>query len=136
MPILMSVLVLAELTIIAFLLLLILRVTGEVSDSLEKSPFECGFEPVLRGRGRFTMQFFRVSLVFLIFDAELILLFPLLMGIPGERTLSGVSLAVVFFCALSAGVVYEWGAGVLDWFKFWPRISTVNRESGTALSKF
>lgn len=39
-------------------------------------PFECGFRPRDSRRGRFSLQFFLISLIFVIFDIELILLYP------------------------------------------------------------
>lgn len=82
------------------------------------SPFECGFIPRSRGRVSFSIQFFAISLVFLIFDVELVLLFPYLFlpraGIKGGALL----LAMLFFTLLSLRAIYEWIVGVLDWLKF------------------
>jgi len=50
-------------------------------DMEKLSPFECGFTPFERRWQRFSIQFFLVSLIFLIFDVELILMFPLFPGI-------------------------------------------------------
>lgn len=44
----------------------------------ELRPFECGFRPASRGRRPFSIQFFILSLVFLIFDVELVILIPYL----------------------------------------------------------
>lgn len=77
------------------------------------SPFECGFVPAHPRRRPFSLQFFLVALVFLIFDIEIVLLFPLL-----ATGLASVSLniapSLVFLAALAGGLALEWSQGTLE----------------------
>ncbi len=69
-------------------------------------------------RAYFSIQFFLVALIFLIFDLELVLIFPLL---PSLALRVGQVLALnylVFIIALVLGLVVEWVFGMLDWVKF------------------
>jgi len=65
------------LILVGALVLLGFIIQFKTSDSvLKKRPFECGFEPQFTRRLRFSLPFFLLSLIFLIFDVELVLLFP------------------------------------------------------------
>ena len=74
--------------------------------------YECGFDPFEDARSRFDVRFYLVALLFIIFDLEVAFLFPLVGGVfpPG-----GVAVGVVFLGVLTAGFVYEWSAGALQW---------------------
>lgn len=81
--------------------------------NLDKSgSYECGFDPFEDARSRFDVRFYLVALLFIIFDLEVAFLFPLVGGIFPVGGLAGV---VLFLTILTAGFVYEWGAGALQW---------------------
>lgn len=89
------------------ILVVLVLLCGDKGASRELSPFECGFVSVSGGRERFSIQFFRVSLVFLVFDVELVLLFPYLFAGEEGRALASGALCGAFFVALSVRAVYE-----------------------------
>jgi NADH:ubiquinone oxidoreductase subunit 3 (subunit A) len=81
--------------------------------NLDKSgSYECGFDPFEDARSRFDVRFYLVALLFIIFDLEVAFLFPL---VGGTFPVGGLAGVVLFLVILTAGFVYEWGAGALQW---------------------
>nr|QYJ56702.1 NADH dehydrogenase subunit 3 [Bulinus globosus] len=83
------------------------------SESL--TPFECGFEPLSDMRSPFSIRFFLLIILFLIFDIEISLIFPiismLILGKKLETTLS----FMMFLIILLFGIFHEWNEGAIDW---------------------
>lgn len=76
------------------------------------SPYECGFDPFVSSRLRFSYRFFLVSILFLIFDVEISLILPLVY----EKIRISVKFRVeVFVVLLLVGLLYEYWGGVLEW---------------------
>jgi NADH-quinone oxidoreductase subunit A len=88
--------------------------------AIKQAPFECGSEPVGTARERFSVKFYVVAILFVVFDIEAIFFFPwaVLMlpseGYPGLGWPGFVSMGI-FAATLLAGLVYVWKKGVLDW---------------------
>nr|QEX96219.1 NADH dehydrogenase subunit 3 [Sphaeroma terebrans] len=79
----------------------------------KNSPFECGFDPHGGARAPFSLRFFLLGVVFLIFDVEIVLLFPLTVS-DGDFMNSWGVLSVVFMMGLLGGTLHEWREGSLD----------------------
>jgi NADH-quinone oxidoreductase subunit A len=92
---------------------------------VKASSYECGEEPEGSGHVRLHMRFFTVGLVFLIFEVEVLFLFPwalvlgdagLIAAIPGWGRLA-LAEAGAFLLILTLGLVYVWAKGDLEWVK-------------------
>lgn len=78
------------------------------------SAYECGFDPFEESLGRFDIKFYIVAILFLIFDLEIVFLFPwsvILFQVP----LFSFWVIFYFLFILIVGFLYEWKKGALDW---------------------
>lgn len=84
-------------------------------DHEKLSPFECGFDPMGSARLPFSLRFFLVAILFILFDLEIVLLLP----IPWSNQLPSPTLtftwATAILVLLTLGLVYEWVTGGLEW---------------------
>nr|YP_010579435.1 NADH dehydrogenase subunit 3 [Lepidurus couesii]UNY33517.1 NADH dehydrogenase subunit 3 [Lepidurus couesii] len=85
------------------------------SDREKSSPFECGFDPMANARTPFSLRFFMVAMIFLIFDVEIALLLPFAFN-PLLLSTYYWGLTLFFFIlVLLMGLYHEWNQGALDW---------------------
>nr|WIF29640.1 NADH dehydrogenase subunit 3 [Amanita sp. CQC-2022a]WIF29662.1 NADH dehydrogenase subunit 3 [Amanita sp. CQC-2022a] len=83
-------------------------------DEAKVSAYECGFSPVYgQTRSTFHIHFYLVGMLFLIFDLEIILLFPIAVTLYQVSTF-GFSIALIFFIVLTIGFVLEIGSGAIE----------------------
>lgn len=83
---------------------------------LKNSTYECGEIPFGDSRIRFNVRFYVVALVFLIFDVEVVLLFPWAI-VYKQLGWYAFYAMLVFFVILTYGLVYDWVKGYMDWEK-------------------
>nr|QJD26721.1 NADH dehydrogenase subunit 3 [Cymbiola nobilis] len=86
-----------------------------ISDREKSSPFECGFDPIKSARLPFSLRFFLLAIIFLIFDVEVVLLFPILSGMYISSTSNLFFSSFIFLVILVVGLFHEWNEGSLDW---------------------
>ena len=80
-------------------------------DEAKVSAYECGFSPVYgQTRSTFQIHFFLVALLFLVFDLEILLLFPIAVTLYSVSVF-GFSAVLIFFIVLTIGFVLEIGSG-------------------------
>nr|QEH58533.1 NADH dehydrogenase subunit 3 [Parambassis lala] len=84
-------------------------------DHEKLSPYECGFDPLGTARLPFSMRFFLVAILFLLFDLEIALLLPLPWGDQLTNPLLTFSWASMVLIILTLGLIYEWIQGGLEW---------------------
>lgn len=80
-------------------------------------PFECGFDPKSFARIPFSLRFFLLAVIFLIFDVEVALLFPLCYSILLASKIVVIIIVFIFLAVVLGGLFLEWGEGALDWIK-------------------
>nr|AJD22700.1 NADH dehydrogenase subunit 3 [Colletes gigas]QLI42501.1 NADH dehydrogenase subunit 3 [Colletes gigas] len=82
----------------------------------EKSlPVECGFDPLINKRLPFSINFFLISLVFLIFDVEIVLIMPMIFILKNIMPLISLIMFIYFLFMLLIGLLMEWYLGYLEW---------------------
>lgn len=82
--------------------------------SEKNSPFECGFHSFLgQNRSEFTISFFIFALLFLLFDLEILLLYPYVVSAYTNAIL-GLTIILMFFLVLTLGFAFELGKKALD----------------------
>jgi NADH-ubiquinone oxidoreductase chain 3 len=82
-------------------------------DEAKLSAYECGFTPVYgQTRSTFQIHFYIVAMLFLVFDLEILLLFPIALTLYQVSTF-GFSIALIFFIVLTIGFVLEIGSGAI-----------------------
>nr|WNH23686.1 NADH dehydrogenase subunit 3 [Lactophrys trigonus] len=88
----------------------------QMSPDHEKlSPYECGFDPLGTARLPFSLRFFLVAILFLLFDLEIALLLPLPWGDQLFSPLLTFFWASTVLILLTLGLIYEWLQGGLEW---------------------
>nr|QHH24412.1 NADH dehydrogenase subunit 3 [Locustella castanea]QHH24424.1 NADH dehydrogenase subunit 3 [Locustella castanea] len=84
-------------------------------DSEKLSPYECGFDPLGSARLPFSIRFFLVAILFLLFDLEIALLLPLPWATQLQTPMMTLIWASTLILLLTLGLVYEWTQGGLEW---------------------
>ena len=81
---------------------------------VKSSPFECGVKPFQLPTDRFYVRFYLIAMLFILFDIEVVFLFPWAvvfksLGLPGLVSI------FIFMTVLGAGYVYAWRKGAFQW---------------------
>ena len=80
----------------------------------KQAPYECGMQPVGTARERFSVKFYLVAMLFLLFDIEAVFLFPWAV-VYRDLKLFGFFEMLVFIAVVLAGYIYVWKKGALEW---------------------
>jgi len=86
------------------------KIRGRVKDM----PYECGITPTGTARERFSVKFYLVAMVFILFDIEAIFLYPWVV-VYRELKFFGFFEMLIFIVLVLAGFFYIWKKGVIDW---------------------
>jgi NADH-quinone oxidoreductase subunit A len=83
-------------------------------DPRKLAPYECGINPTGTARERFSVKFYLVAMLFLLFDIEAVFLFPWAV-VYRDLKLFGFFEMLLFIVAILAGYIYVWKKGALEW---------------------
>jgi len=91
------------------------RILAPFSSSKAKAtPYECGMLPIGRVRSQMNVRYYLFALLFLIFDAEAVFLFPWAVSLVGVGKAAFFEM-VLFLGVLAGGLIYAWKKGALEW---------------------
>lgn len=81
----------------------------------KSSPFECGFDYLVSNRLPFSLQFYLIRMIFLIFDVEIALILPIILVNSYIKYFIFLNFLLILFILLF-GLFLEWKEGALKWF--------------------
>lgn len=82
--------------------------------SEKNTGYECGFDPFSDAREPFYVKFYLISILFIIFDVEIVFFFPWAISFK-QLFFFGYYIIYIFILILLIGFIYEWKKGSLDW---------------------
>nr|YP_010996485.1 NADH dehydrogenase subunit 3 [Sophonia nigrilineata]WPC85227.1 NADH dehydrogenase subunit 3 [Sophonia nigrilineata] len=95
---------------------LVLIVSKKSNIDLQKSsPFECGFNPISYKRMPFSIHFFLIAVIFLVFDIEVIIIIPSILTFKYSMLFYWLMTLILFLLILMLGLIHEWLNGMLNW---------------------
>lgn len=103
---------------VAFLVLFMLGLTlllgPKKKSAVKGEPFETGMVPFNLPGDRFSIRFYVIALLFIVFDVELVFLFPWA-AVFRQLGWFGFGEMLVFIVILALGLIYAWKKGALEW---------------------
>jgi NADH-quinone oxidoreductase subunit A len=106
---------------VASMLILTQSVGPKRKTAVKQMPYESGMDPIGDARQRFDVKFYLIAILFLVFDVELLFLYPWATvayengGLPGVIRGPVFATMLVFVATLAVAYVYAWRKGVFKW---------------------
>nr|YP_010478295.1 NADH dehydrogenase subunit 3 [Nesophrosyne sp. 126 GMB-2012]UVI59739.1 NADH dehydrogenase subunit 3 [Nesophrosyne sp. 126 GMB-2012] len=109
-----------SLILIMLLVFILLGLISSISkksliDNQSATPFECGFNPVSYTRLPFSMHFFLIAVLFLVFDIEIIMVLPMILTVKTALMKTWIITTSMFITILLLGLFHEWNNGMIKW---------------------
>nr|YP_010362169.1 NADH dehydrogenase subunit 3 [Trifida elongata]UNS15672.1 NADH dehydrogenase subunit 3 [Trifida elongata] len=101
----------------AIIILIMMISKKSINDMQKSTPFECGFNPMSFKRLPFSIHFFLIAVIFLIFDIEIIIILPMILTLKSSMTFQWMMTSILFVMILIVGLYHEWINGMLNWTK-------------------
>lgn len=110
--------ILIHMTVVVVLALVLMGLSSWVGvrrpSRVKNAPYECGIPPVGNAREKFSISFYLVGVLFILFDVEVAFLFPWAVVYKSLKWFGFIEM-FIFVAVLSAGYIYIWKKGALDW---------------------
>nr|YP_010554785.1 NADH dehydrogenase subunit 3 [Potamyia horvati]UYO79431.1 NADH dehydrogenase subunit 3 [Potamyia horvati] len=104
------------LLILSFLMMFSIIISKKKFFDREKfSPFECGFDPKSMTRMPFSIHFFIITIIFLIFDVEISIILPMILSFKINNKMYWFLTSTLFMVILIIGIFYEWSLNLMNW---------------------
>lgn len=111
-PILLFILVAAAFPVVTLMMARLVRPSNP--DKVKSAAYECGVEAVGEARGRYSVQYYLIAVLFVVFDVEVIFLFPWAVRFKVLGMFGFVEM-IIFIAILVLGYFYAWKKGALEW---------------------
>src|SRR5436305_12300621 len=105
---------LIAMTIAGALLLISFLLGKKVHNRVKDLPYECGITPTGSARERFSVKFYLVGMLFIVFDIEAVFLYPWVVVFRDFKMVAFVEM-LIYIALVLAGSFYIWKQGALDW---------------------
>ncbi|KAG8338747.1 NADH dehydrogenase subunit 3 (mitochondrion) [Homalodisca vitripennis] len=105
--------------ILMLIIMMLIIMIGKKSiiEYQKSTPFECGFNPISHKRLPFSIHFFLIAVLFLIFDIEIIIILPMILTMYNVNMMTWLLTSIMFILILMIGLYHEWYNGMLNWAK-------------------
>ena len=81
----------------------------------QADPYECGLPSEVSKTFRFGVSFYLIAMLFILFDIEVVFLYPVATILAGSESVFALGAVIVFIVPLAVALLYEWKKGALDW---------------------
>jgi NADH-quinone oxidoreductase subunit A len=120
---------LIAMTIAGALLVVSYLLGKKVRNRVKDMPYECGIAPTGSARERFSVKFYLVGMLFIVFDIEAVFLYPWVVVFRDFKMVAFVEM-LIFIGLVLAGFFYAWKKGALDWSGVDPSLRRQARRAG------
>nr|YP_010175321.1 NADH dehydrogenase subunit 3 [Neotoxoptera formosana]QSL98443.1 NADH dehydrogenase subunit 3 [Neotoxoptera formosana] len=111
---LISMMIMFIIMMILFMIMILINMKMKFNYN-KSAPFECGFDPFNKSRIPFSLNFYLIAIIFLIFDIEISIILPMIMNFKISNILYFNLLFIMFFMFMIITIFYEWKFGSLNW---------------------
>nr|AKM70222.1 NADH dehydrogenase subunit 3 [Aphis glycines] len=111
---LISMIILTLILMILFMIMILINMKMKFNHN-KSAPFECGFDPFNKSRIPFSLNFYLIAIIFLIFDIEISIILPMILNFKISNMIYFNLMFMIFFMFMIITIFYEWKFGSLNW---------------------